>query len=73
MPNTAVGIVRLMQRTSADCVWVVEPTGRSSELLVQQGHAAGRTVLMAQPKRAKAFLAAVSPRGSGKGLTSTGA
>jgi len=62
VPNTTTGIARLMQRTSADYAWVVEPTGRYSDLRVQQGHAAGRTVLMAQPKRAKAFLAAVSPR-----------
>lgn len=62
VPNSAAGVTRLMQRTTADCAWVVEPTGRYSDLVVQQGHAAGRTVLMVQPKRAKAFLAAVSPR-----------
>lgn len=62
VPNAATGIARLMQRTAAHCAWVVEPTGRYSDLVVQRARDAGRTVLLAQPKRAKAFLAAVSPR-----------
>lgn len=62
VPNTATGIAHLMQRTAQECAWVVEPTGCYSDLVVRQASRAGRTVLMAQPKRAKAFLAAVSPR-----------
>ena len=62
MPNSAAGIARLIRRTAPDCPWVVEPTGRYSRALVAHAHAAGRRVLMAQPKRAKAFLASVSPR-----------
>jgi len=62
VPNTATGIARLMQHTAHECAWVVEPTGCYRDLVVRQAFRAGRTVLMAQPKRAKAFLAAVSPR-----------
>lgn len=62
VPNNAVGIARLVQRTTPECPWVVEPTGLYSRAVVQQGSAAGRAVLMAQPKRAKADLASVQPR-----------
>jgi len=62
VPNTTAGIARLVQRTEHGCAWVVEPTGRYSDLVVQHAMQAGRLVLLAQPKRAKAFLAAVSPR-----------
>lgn len=62
VPNNAAGITRLLQRTDAACAWVVEPTGRYSELVVAHAQHAGRRVLLAEPKRAKAFLAAVAPR-----------
>jgi len=62
VPNTTAGIARLVQRTAHTDAWVVEPTGRYSDLVVQHATYAGRLVLLAQPKRAKAFLAAVSPR-----------
>jgi len=72
VPNSAAGVARLMGRTAADCAWVVEPTGRYSDLVVQQASSAGRTVLLAQPKRAKAFLAAVSPRAKTDRVDSAG-
>ena len=62
VPNTDQGIVQLLRRTPPSDAWVVEPTGVYSRRVVQQAHAAGRQVLLAQPKRAKAFLAAVQPR-----------
>lgn len=60
--NTPQGIRQLVRRVPAIDAWVVEPTGRYSQAVVRAGQAAGRQVLLAQPKRAKAFLAAVQPR-----------
>lgn len=62
VPNTTQGIRRLLRRTSPTDPWVVEPTGVYSRRIVQEGQAAGRAVLLAQPQRAKAFLASVQPR-----------
>ncbi|MCA1723260.1 MAG: transposase, partial [Thermomicrobia bacterium] len=62
VPNTAQGVRQLLARTPSSDPWVVEPTGIYSQRVVQQGQAAGRSVLLAQPKRAKAFLAAIQPR-----------
>lgn len=62
VPNTAAGFAQLARRTPTTSPWVVEPTGRYSDLVVREARAAGRVVLLAQPKRAKAFLASVSPR-----------
>jgi transposase len=72
VPNTPAGIARLLRRTAPDCPWVVEPTGVYSRTLVAHAHAAGRRVLMAQPRRAKAFLASVSPRAKTDRLDSRG-
>ncbi len=62
VPNTAQGMRRLLARTAPTDAWVVEPTGVSSQAVVRAGQAADRAVLLAQPKRAKAFLAAVQPQ-----------
>src|SRR5437588_136477 len=62
VPNTPQGIRQLLRRTPARDAWVLEPTGVYSQQVVQQAQAAGRQVLLAQPKRAKAFLAATQPR-----------
>ena len=62
VPNTPAGIARLLARTAPDCPWVVEPTGVYSQAVVTHAHAAGRQVLLAQPKRAKDFLASLAPR-----------
>jgi len=72
VPNTPTGIARLIARSAPDEPWVVEPTGRYSQPLVVQARAAGRTVLLAQPKRAKAFLASVSPHAKTDRLDSAG-
>ena len=62
VPNSAAGIARLLARTPATAALVVEPTGRYRLLLAQTAVAAGRTVLLAQPRRAKAFQSALHPR-----------
>jgi transposase len=56
-PNTPAGLDQLLRRTPADVAWVVEPTGPYSKLVVATGLAAQRRVLLAQTRRAKAFLA----------------
>lgn len=62
VPNDPTGIARLLRRTPATVAWVVEPTGRYHELLVERAHAAGRDVRMAQPKRAKYYLNSLQDR-----------
>jgi transposase len=62
VPNTPAGIARLVRLTSVASPWVVEPTGGYSRAVVAQGQAAGRVVLLAQPRRAKDFLASIAPR-----------
>lgn len=62
VPNTADGITQLLRQTPATMPWVVEPTGIYSQRVVQTAQQAGRHVLQASPKAAKAFLSAVSPR-----------
>lgn len=72
LPNTPSGIRRLLHDTPATIPWVVEPTGRYSLGVACQARAADRTVLLAQPKKAKAFLAAVQPRAKTDRLDSRG-
>jgi transposase len=62
VPNTPRGIRQLLARTSPTDPWVVEPTGIYSQAVVRAAQAVDRSVLLAQPKRAKAFLAAIQPR-----------
>lgn len=72
VPNTAQGIAQLLRRPPPRDAWVVEPTGVYSRRVVQQADAAGRQVWLAQPKRAKAFLASVQPRAKTDRLDSRG-
>ena len=51
---------------------VLEPTGRYGALVAQTAQAAGRTVLLAQPRRAHAFLRAIHPRAKTDRLDSQG-
>ncbi len=60
--NTPQGLRQLVRQVPPGDPWVVEPTGVYSRAVVHAGQAAGRSVLLAQPKRAKAFLASVQPR-----------
>ena len=59
-PNSVEGVDQLLARTPASSPWVVEPTGRYSMLVVQRAHEAGRSVLLAPPRKAKAFLWSIS-------------
>jgi len=60
--NSTEGIAALVQRVPKDARWVVEPTGRYSLLVVQNAQQLDRRVLLAQPRKAKSFLASVQSR-----------
>jgi len=70
--NSASGVQQLLQRTPRDSPWVVEPTGQYSRQVVGLAQAAGREVLLAPPREAKAFLMALSPRAKTDRLDSVG-
>jgi transposase len=62
VPNTPAAVAQLLARVAPDCPWVMEPTGRYSVTVAKQARAAGRTVLLAPPRKAKAFLASLQSR-----------
>lgn len=62
VPNSQEGIRSLLASTPPEASWVIEPTGRYSLLAVQMAQASGRTVLMAPPRRARAFLCSIQSR-----------
>jgi transposase len=70
--NTLGGIHSLLKRTPQDVPIVLEPTGRYGHLVAQQAKAAGRQVLLAEPRRAKAFLRSVQSRAKTDRLDSVG-
>ena len=72
VPNTVDGVRQLLSATPAQLPWVLEPTGRYSLAVARQAQAAQRTVLLAQPKAAKAFLSALRPRAKTDRLDSRG-
>ena len=72
VPNTEDGIASLLRQIPATHAWVAEPTGPYSQLLVTTGQQAGRTVLLAPPRQAKAFLRAITPRAKTDRLDSRG-
>lgn len=72
VPNTPAGVARLLAQAPPTSAWVLEPTGCYSGTVARQAQAAGRTVLMAPSRRAKAFLAAVRPRAKTDRLDSEG-
>ena len=71
-PNTPAGIRSLLKKTPRDVPIVLEPTGRYGQLVVQEARAAGRQVLLAEPRRAKAFLRSVQSRAKTDRLDSAG-
>lgn len=71
VPNTPVGIRELLRR-APETARVVEPTGRYGEALVRAAQAAGREVLLAAPRKAKAFLWAEPPRAKTDRVDSAG-
>lgn len=72
VPNTSGGLQQLLASTPPEAPWVLEPTGRYSAVVAACGRAAGRVVLMAPPRQAKSFLAAVRPRAKTDRLDSRG-
>jgi transposase len=71
-PNTLSGVRSLLRRTPAQVPLVLEPTGRYGQLVAQEARAAGRQVLLAEPRRAKAFLRSIQSRAKTDRLDSTG-
>lgn len=72
VPNTAEGIRQLLQRAPATSAWVIEPTGQYSRLVVRQGQDAGRSVFLAPPREAQAFLRSQPHRAKTDRLDSEG-
>ena len=70
--NTASGVATLLHKTPAGCDWVLEPTGRYSLFVVQQAKRAGQKVLLAPPRKARAFLASLPTRAKTDRLDSVG-
>ncbi len=71
VPNTTQGITQLLDRLdrlptsdslASPVSLVLEPTGRYSRAIAQRAHADGKTVLLAPPRRAHAFLQSVQSR-----------
>jgi transposase len=72
VPNTPAGVGQLLGLTPPQSPWVLEPTGRYSLGVARQAQAAERTVLLAPPRQARAFLAALRPRAKTDRLDSGG-
>ena len=62
VPNTKAGVQLLLERTCCDIPWVIEPTGRYSLSVARQAKAAQLQVLLAPPRKAKAFLSSIQDR-----------
>ncbi len=71
VPNTEAGIRQLLRRVPETAV-VVEPTGRYGEVLIRTAQAAGREVLLATPRKARAFLWSEQPRAKTDRVDSAG-
>jgi transposase len=72
VPNTPSGVNRLLKQTPADSPWALEPTGRYSLLAATRASEAGRSVLLAQPKKARHFLYSIQTRAKTDALDSHG-
>lgn len=72
LPNTPAGVRQLLRRTPCAIPWVLEPTGRYGLAVAKQAAAAQRQVLLAPPRKAKAFLASVQSRAKNDRLDSHG-
>jgi transposase len=72
IPNSPAGVRQLLELTALTDPWVLEPTGRYSLSVAKQARAAGRTVLLAPPKKAKSYLRSLSDRAKTDRLDSRG-
>jgi transposase len=70
--NSVEGIQHLLQTVPAETPWVLEPTGRYSDLVVHLATAAGRKVLQATPREARFFLRSRFPRAKNDRVDSCG-
>lgn len=71
VPNTDAGLRQLLRRVPGTAL-VVEPTGRYGEPLIRAARAAGREVLLAAPRKARAFLWSEQPRAKTDRVDSAG-
>ena len=71
VPNTAAGIRQLLRRVPQVSI-VVEPTGRYGEPLIRAAQSVGREVLLAAPRKARAFLWSEQPRAKTDRVDSAG-
>lgn len=70
--NTPAGVRQLLAQTSPNTPWVLEPTGRYSLSVVKLAQAAGRTVLLAPPRKAQNYLKSIQTRAKTDRLDSRG-
>jgi transposase len=70
--NSPAGVDRLLAATPPTDPWVLEPTGRYSLAVAKQARAAGRVVLLAPPRKAKAYLQSLTSRAKTDRLDSQG-
>jgi transposase len=61
-PNTPEGVPQLLPLTPPESPWILEPTGRYRLSVAKQARQAGRTVLLAPPRKAKAYLQSMTSR-----------
>jgi len=74
VPNNRNGVQTLLEKTPPESSWVVEPTGKYSLFVVKRATESGKSVLLAPPRKAKAFLASLQSRAKtdkldGRGLS----
>ena len=72
VPNSPSGIAQLLKLVPPTDAWAMEPTGRYSTGVAAAAREAGRLVLLAPPKHAKAFLRSIQDRAKTDRLDSRG-
>lgn len=72
VPNSPGGIAQLLKLVPPTDAWAMEPTGRYSTVVAAAAREAGRVVLLAPPKHAKAFLRSIQDRAKTDRLDSRG-
>ena len=72
VPNSPAGVAQLLARTTPEQPWVLEPTGRYSTPVAKQARAAGRSVLLASPRKAKRYLESIQSRAKTERLDARG-
>jgi Transposase and inactivated derivatives len=68
--NSESAVKKLLEITRPEWPWVLEPTGRYSQCAAKMAKAAGRRVLLAPPKQAKAFAQSIQTRAKTDSLDS---